>query len=60
MNYDEYAIDRVLHETHAVITELQNQLALEQTKLTQLESRITPGVNYDDANNYNSPAWFGS
>jgi hypothetical protein len=60
MSIDDYSIDRVLHETHAVITELKNQLAVEESKLSQLESLIPAGVSYNDANDYSTPAWFGS
>jgi hypothetical protein len=60
VSIDDYAIDRVLHETHAVITELKNQLAMEENKLSQLESQIPAGISYNDANDYSSPAWFGS
>lgn len=60
MSIDDYSIDRVLHETHEVITELKNQLIMEENKLNQLESLIPASVNYNDANDYSTPAWFGS
>jgi hypothetical protein len=57
---DNYSIDQVLNETHAIITELKNQLATDQTKLSQIESHMPFGIHYNDANDYNTPAWFGS
>jgi hypothetical protein len=60
VSIEDYAIDQVLRETHAVIIELQTQLALEENKLSLLETKIPAGINYNDANDYSSPAWFGS
>ena len=56
----DYSAGLVLNETRKIITELKNQLVNEEHKLNQLEAFTVDTVNYNDANDYNSPAWFDS